>query len=225
LYEHDARPDGQLELTLLRGVGHMFVDFNTYAPLDAVEEGQCLGPQRLDYALLPHGGELPVERLAEAAAAFNAPLRVVQADHHSGELPPRHSFLELEPPALQLAAVKRAEDRASVIVRCYNTTGAAVQGRLRVARAWRAAYRITLDEQRTAQGTLAGGALELEVAPWQIVTIELEEEGGSCFVAEPSKGEMLRDRSVRLLVLTIALVFVRPFITDLLAPAPLIRWA
>ncbi|MCG8346510.1 MAG: hypothetical protein MI924_01860, partial [Chloroflexales bacterium] len=32
-------------------------------------------------------------------------------------------------------------------------------------------------------------------------------------------GEMLRDRSVRLLVLTIALVFVRPFITDLLAPA------
>ncbi|MCG8346511.1 MAG: glycosyl hydrolase-related protein [Chloroflexales bacterium] len=175
LYEHDARPDGQLELTLLRGVGHMFVDFNSYAPLDAVEEGQCLGLQRLDYALLPHGGDLPVERLAEAAAAFNAPLRVVQAEQHSGELPPRHSFLELEPPALQLTAVKRAEDRASVIVRCYNTTGATVRGRLRVAGAWRAAYRVTLDEQREAQCALAGGALELDVAPWRIVTIELEE--------------------------------------------------
>ncbi|NOK64026.1 MAG: hypothetical protein GFH27_549325n86 [Chloroflexi bacterium AL-W] len=172
LYEHDARADGQLELTLLRSIGYMFVDFQTYAPLDAVPEGQCLGTHRFEYAMVPHAND-PHAALAEAAAAFNAPLRAHQTTHHSGNLPSTHSFLALEPMALQLTTIKRAEDRESVIVRCYNTTDETIQGQLRVPGNWQAAYRVNLDEQREETLTLTGDSLSLVCAPWQIITVEL----------------------------------------------------
>jgi alpha-mannosidase len=175
LYEHDARPDGQIELTLLRCVGHIFIDFSTLAPRDPVVEGQCPGRYRFEYAIQPHAGAQPDDALAEAAAAFNAPLRAWQTDHHQGPLPAIHSFLALEPAALQLSAVKWAEDRDSLIVRCYNTTAAPVRGSLHVPGDWRAAYAVNLDEERGDPLDLErDGALTLEAGPWQIVTIELE---------------------------------------------------
>lgn len=175
LYEHDARPDGQLELTLLRCVGHMFIDFSTLAPRDPVVEGQCPGRYRFEYALQPHAGDQSDDELAEAAAAFNAPLRAWQTDHHPGALPGRYSFLDLQPTALQLSAVKWAEDRDSLIVRCYNTTARQVHGTLRVPGTWRAAYTVDLDERRDATLDLdRNGGLALDVAPWQVVTVELE---------------------------------------------------
>lgn len=175
LYEHDARPDGQLELTLLRCVGHIFIDFSTLAPRDPVAEGQCHGRYRFEYALQPHGGSQPDEALAEAAARFNAPLRAQQTEHHPGSLGAAHSFLHLQPSALQISAVKWAEDRDSLIVRCYNTTDTPVRGVLRVPGDWRAVHLVNLDEERTDQLDLdRAGSVTLEVAPWQIVTVELE---------------------------------------------------
>jgi alpha-mannosidase len=174
LYEHDVRPDGQLELTLLRCVGQMFIDFSTLEPRDPVVEGQCPGAYRFEYAILPHDGARSVAELVEAAAAFNAPFRVWQTDHHTGTAPSTDSFLQLEPVGLQLSAVKRAEDRDSVIVRCFNTTDQPVVGTLQVPGAWRAAYRTNLDEQRLESLAVSRGTLTLQVEPWQIVTVELE---------------------------------------------------
>lgn len=175
LYEHDARPDGQLELTLLRCVGQMFVDFSTIEPRDPVPEGQCPGAYRFEYALAPHAGDKPIEQIAEDAAAFNAPLRVQQTEHHAGSQPKTYSFLALEPAALQLSAIKRAEDRDSMIVRCFNTTDQPVRGVLRMAGEFRTAYRVNLDEERNDQLAVDhDGTLLIEAAPWQIVTIELE---------------------------------------------------
>jgi alpha-mannosidase len=174
LYEHDARPDGQLELTLLRSVGHMFVDFHSYAPLDPVEGGQCPGEHTFDYALLAHDGDLPLEQLVEEAAAFNAPLRVYQTDLHAGTLPHSMSFLSLTPTALQLSAVKPAADRDSVIVRLYNATAEPVSGRLELAGTWAHAFETNLDETRLRELHLTGSSLSLALAPWQILTVELE---------------------------------------------------
>jgi alpha-mannosidase len=177
LYEHDVRPDGQLELTLLRCVGHLFIDFDTLEPRDPAPEGQCPGEHRFDYAIVPHDAQRPVESLAEEAAAFNAPLRVTQTDHHTGELPPRHSFLHLEPAALQLSAVKRAEDRETLILRCFNTTDQPVNGTLRVAGAWHSAYHVNLDEQRgDVIAIRADGTIAIDARPWEIVTLELDSD-------------------------------------------------
>jgi alpha-mannosidase len=175
LYEHDIRPDGQVELTLLRCVGQMFIDFSTLEPRDFVEGGQCPGAYRFEYAVQIHDGRKPLAEVAEAAAAFNAPLRISQTDHHAGELPTTHSFLQLEPRALQLSAVKRAEDRDTIIVRCFNTSDQTVVGSLQVPGEWGAAYRTNLDEQREESISVSNdGTLTLHVRPWQIVTVELE---------------------------------------------------
>jgi len=177
LYEHDIRPDGQLELTLLRAVGHMFVDFHTFAPLDPVRGGQCLRSYRLEYAIAPHDGTRAVEDIAELAAAYQAPLRVVQAEHHDGSLPRRYSFLSIDNPALQLSAVKQAEDRPGVVVRCFNTTGTQARGSLQIAGALSEAFLTDLDEQRSAPLPLgAGGTVEIAAGPFGIVTVELRIE-------------------------------------------------
>ncbi|HEX6290085.1 MAG TPA: glycoside hydrolase family 38 C-terminal domain-containing protein [Herpetosiphonaceae bacterium] len=175
LYEHDVRPDGQLELTLLRCVGQMFVDFSTLEPRDPVVEGQCPGAYRFEYAIMPHDGERSLAEIAEAAAAFSAPMRAWQTNHHAGSQPSAHSFLRLEPAGIQLSAVKRAEDRDSIIVRCFNTTDQPILGTLHVPGAWRAAYRTDLDEQRLDSIAVSNeGTLTLHAEPWQIVTVELE---------------------------------------------------
>jgi mannosylglycerate hydrolase len=175
LYEHDLRADGQLEITLLRGVGHMFVDPATLHAWDGVEEGQCLGTHRFEYAVLPHDGKLPIEEIAEAARRYTTPLRGWQVPQHAGPLGAEHSFLQLEPVALQLSALKWAEDREGLIVRCFNTTAERVAGTLRLGGRWRAAYRVNLDEARGEGLAIGGdGSIAIEAAPWQIVTLELE---------------------------------------------------
>ncbi len=176
LYEHDLRQGDQLELTLLRGVGYMFVNLETAAPIDAVVEGQCPGHHSFEYAFLPHDGHAFLADLAEAAASFNAPLRVVQAvagltvaDTPAGG----RSFLSVQPAALQLSAVKFAEDRDSVIVRLYNITDGPVMGQVYLPTGWREAYQTNLDECRlTPLVPAADGVLTLTVEPWEIVTLE-----------------------------------------------------
>jgi mannosylglycerate hydrolase len=178
LYEHDIRPNGELELTLLRCVGHMFVDVHTLEPLDAVTDGQCPGTHTFHYALLPHNGQLPIEAVAEAAARFNAPLRALQVAHHAGDAPEEAPLLEIRPQALQLSAIKWAEERDTLIVRCYNTTNEIVVGGLWAAGQWGAAYRVRLDETRHEElpPPDVSGWRALRVGPFEVVTIELVPE-------------------------------------------------
>jgi len=174
LYEHDVRPNGELELTLLRCVGYMFCDPATLHAWDAVEGGQCMGERSFHYALLPHDGTLSVADLTEAASRFQAPLRGWQVAQQAGAHGAEHSFLRLEPACLQLSALKWAEDRESLIVRCYNASDTTVCGELHLPGPWQAAYRVNLDEQREAELPRGeNGILAVEARPWEVVTVEL----------------------------------------------------
>jgi alpha-mannosidase len=73
------------------------------------------------YALLPHSGKLDEAELTRLARSFNIPLRIVsQVSQGTGALPSQRSFLHLDNPAIDIAAVKKAEDGLGWIIRLVN---------------------------------------------------------------------------------------------------------
>ncbi len=136
-YEHVREAAGStLAVTLLRAVGWLSRDDLVCRPGHAGPErptpgAQCLGPAVYDYSVIPFGaGAFGLAQAAHEAYAFIAPLRGTAVEVASGMLPPVLTFLTLDPVDLVLTAIKPAEIGEGVIVRFYNSSDAAVAGRL-----------------------------------------------------------------------------------------------
>jgi alpha-mannosidase len=90
-----------------------------------------------------------------------------------------HQLLSLEGP-FELTALKRAEERDSLIVRVANPTPVAAVGRLHLARPVHAAWRTRLDEARLEQLEPAGPnpVIPLQLGPKSVASFEFVLEGG-----------------------------------------------
>jgi mannosylglycerate hydrolase len=164
-----------LYLTLFRGVrNRICTEFRSPSDYRDQKGGQQLGRLEFDYALYPHAGDWKTGRVYEEADAFAVPIGAIQTGaHHQGTLPLEGSFLELESDALVLSAFKRAEDRETLILRCFNPTGEDMVGRIRVMPEVKQAWRTNLDEVREEELAPRDGVIELAVGPRKIVTLEL----------------------------------------------------
>jgi alpha-mannosidase len=152
-------------LTLLRCVGvisqpegAIATRPHTAGPNLATPEGQCLGRQECEYALLPHGGELDDVALLRAAQDYRYRFLVAGTPVH------------LDPPIalhgdVVFSCLKGAEDGDGLILRCFNPSDSASRACVEGA----AAYRTRLDE--TGEEPLSDGSFEL--APGQIATLRL----------------------------------------------------
>ncbi len=136
-YEHVRDANGStLALTLLRAVGWLSRDDLACRPGHAgpgrpTPGAQCIGPASYDYSLIPFGGEsFGLDEAAHAAFAFAAPLRATASEAAQGPLPPELRFVALEPAAWVLTALKPAESGEGIVVRFYNSSAAAVSGRV-----------------------------------------------------------------------------------------------
>jgi mannosylglycerate hydrolase len=175
----DVNEDGgvTVALTLLRCVGWLSRDDLSCRREPAGPElptpgAQCLGAHTFEYALAPHGGGW--ENACAQAHAFNAPLRAVAAPASNGPLPPSLSFVQVEPPAFVLTAIKRAEDGRGLIGRGYNVGRRTCEVTLRLARPLRRATRVNLNEEPQEALKVSGGAVRLTARARQIVTVKLE---------------------------------------------------
>jgi alpha-mannosidase len=163
-------------LTLIKGVRYPKVGL----PPERVERldqvgSQCLGRHTCAYALYPHFGNWEDGEVFAQTYRHFAPVRAFQCGISAGDLPPRLSFLRLQPNGLVLSAVKKCEERDSLIVRFFNPTEKAVEGHLHLARPIRKAYLTNLNEERMRPLPLGdSGDLRLEVPHKKIVTVELE---------------------------------------------------
>jgi alpha-mannosidase len=83
--------------------------------------------------------------------------------------------VECEPKrALALSALKKADDRDSVILRVFNPDETAVETSLTSDRTLAGAHRTNLREQRQQPVTPKEGRVTLTLGPRKIATIELE---------------------------------------------------
>ena len=185
LPEYEARRgDGgrvELLLTLLRCVGWLSRGDVSSRPNNAgpglpTPEAQCQGMHEFEYALYPFEGSVDRAQLAREAEAYAVGARGVQPDgRRRARLPEECAFLTVEPGALVVTAVKKCEERDSVILRFYNSGTRKVRGRVQAYRKIRAAYLCNLAEERqeSLQPQSDGKALALSVPGKQIITLEL----------------------------------------------------
>jgi len=177
LIEFEARDDEArtLYLTLFRGVrNRICTEFRSPSDYRDQRGGQQLGRLEFEYAIYPHAGGWEEGRVFAEAEAYAVAIGAIQTGaHHQGTLPLEGSFLDLESDALVLSALKRAEDRETLILRCFNPTGEDMVSRIRVMPEVKKAWRTNLDEVREEELAVTDGTIEIAAGPKRIVTVEL----------------------------------------------------
>jgi alpha-mannosidase len=133
------------------------------------------GDHSFRMALYPHSGGWR-ERYRDGIA-FNFPLLAFVASGRESEgksLPSSGEFLRLEPGNLIMTTLKKSEDDDSLALRFYEAEGRFTRARVRLAPPIRRAYQTNLIEEEPKPVSVnPQGVLELDVKPWEIVTLKL----------------------------------------------------
>ncbi|GHF53508.1 alpha-mannosidase [Deinococcus metalli] len=157
---------GEVRLTLARSPIYAHHDPARPDPQrdhDHIDQGR----QETRWALCPHAGDWRAAGIPERAGHVGRPMPLTREYVHPGDLPPRHSLLQLDGlDGAAVSAVKRAEDGDAVIVRLHEWAG------------------------RGARGTLHwdGTAIPVDLRPHQILSLRVEPGGAACavnFLEEP----------------------------------------
>jgi alpha-mannosidase len=166
LYEDE---NSTLALTLLRCVSAM--TGGAEALVHSTPGAQMIGKHAFEYSVYPHFGGWAEAQTWRQAQQFNAPLSTMQTSAHEGDLPGEMSFLAVEPAQLVVTAIKKADGEDRLMVRFFNTTDAAVAGKVTVSGA-RVAELANLNEQiQESLEIAADGSVELDAAGKRIVTL------------------------------------------------------
>ena len=132
------------------------------------------GTYTLEYSFSPY------ERSARADAyacgySFAYPSAVaIGTDKHKGKLSSFEQYVSFDNEYIRLSALKKAEERSSIIVRFFNTSAEREKLSVKLSALFTAAHLCNLDEVRLADLNTADGKLELEVDAKKIITVELE---------------------------------------------------
>ncbi len=185
LPEYEVRRDEKgatICLTLLRCCGWLSQgDLKTRkgnaGPSIPTPDAQCLGTHTFRYAVAVHKGDWRSAGALRLSHEHNVPMRIVPArrkdqKHPEGSLPLVWGFLRVKPIDFFVTAVKKGEDRDSLMVRFYNTAGNR-EGYMQLWRAPKEAYLTNLNEERKGKAHFAkDGGISLSAKAWQIVTVE-----------------------------------------------------
>lgn len=173
-FEAIDKPERALAITLMRGF--VFRQSPVIDRWDIYPEmtlAQSLGEHEFRYAIYPHAGKWDQAGVHREAELYSLPLEVAQAGKHGGDLPKELSLLSAEPEAVALSALKRAEDRETLVARIYNPTAHDVTAVLTAYRPIASAALLNLNEEAQQQLSPAGRKLSLPLKAKQIATVEL----------------------------------------------------
>jgi len=135
--------------------------------------GQEPGTHRYALSLIPFSGA--VRSAVAEVDIVQAGLRAEATPLHPGRMPSALSFLAVDPPDLNLTAVKSAEDGQDVIVRLVNLSSDATPAVLRTLLPIRQAALVLRVETLVRDLTLVDRkTVRIEAGPHQVVTLRLE---------------------------------------------------
>ncbi len=139
----------------------------------ATEQGYEKGVRHtLRYALLPHAGDWRAAGVWQDGHSFNTPLVAVKASVHGGVLPKRHCWISVSDPRIVLSSVKRG--KRGIVVRVYETTGAAVTAKIALSFDARKVYETDLVERGAGEAAMEGPrSIPLSLRGFQVRTFEV----------------------------------------------------
>jgi mannosylglycerate hydrolase len=174
-YEAADLPARPLTITLLRAFAfRQSVVPGRWEVYPEMALAQCPGRHEWRYAVYPHAGDW-TQGVYEQAEMFTLPLEAAQSGARQGSLPKSLGFVELTGENLQLAALKRAEDRPnSYIARIYNPTRKTVSGTLNVWHNVKQAWSTNLNEERRETLDIVDTAIRFKIAKKKILTVEFQ---------------------------------------------------
>ncbi len=152
-YSYSAQ-DGELKLTACNT--SIFADHYGQELRDDTCRFMDMGEQRFTYALLPYDGAWRDANLNHRAALINRPMPVIEETYHAGPLGSEMRGIDISNPAIDLGAVKRAENGLGHVLRMVETAGQ--------------------DQAARIDFHLANRALNLTFAPWEIKTVLIPDD-------------------------------------------------
>jgi len=169
LYEYEVLPDADntIAVTLLRAVGEMG-DWGVFPTPDA----QLQGTYTMKYEIVPYAAAERAKAMTEGYQ-FQADLASCQIKNGKGSLPLAGGFLTWEGNGLNLSGLKKADECDDIMVRFVNVTKEPVVLKLAKQEWFADAYKSNVLEEKTGELEQKDGQYELEIAPFEIVTLGL----------------------------------------------------
>jgi alpha-mannosidase len=131
------------------------------------------GKHIFSYALFPHAGGWREAGTVQRGYAFNTPLLTVLTGSHKGSLPPELSYMSAGPGNIVLAALKKAEDRQSLVLRLYEAEGRKTEALLSFFREPKEIHELDLMENRLKSIPVSGKNISLKFGKFEIRSLEL----------------------------------------------------
>lgn len=180
LPEYEVLPkDTTMALTLFRSVGWLArTDLHTRigdaGPEIFTPDAQCLRDMEFHYGISLFEGSHEEGRLLERADEMNRSNPVAGTTVHEGNLPPKYSFCHLEEKGdIRVTAVKRAQNGEGIILRLFHAGQQTERVRLLFDDCVKKVYETNLAEEEKKEIVFAEGIAQLDVRPFQIVSLRV----------------------------------------------------
>jgi alpha-mannosidase len=161
---------GNIYCTLLRSVSVLSTDGES-GPLIPTPKAMELGEHTYTYAVLPHSGDWKKAAIHQHGHQFNHRLIALQTD--STALTCEFVGFILEPDNLIISAIKKAENYDAVVLRFFETRGEKCRATLKIPPLIKSASCVNLLEEEETNLAIEDGMLEMDVSPFEIVTLKL----------------------------------------------------
>jgi alpha-mannosidase len=135
------------------------------------------GHHRFSYALFPHADDLRTAGVVAEAEALNVPLNYIPVESGPGALPARSSIVSVDRPNVTVEAVKMADREDAVVVRLCEVWGTRGPARITFDRPVTTAVRTDVLERDVGPATVVDGGINLDLRPFELVTLKLAFEG------------------------------------------------
>jgi alpha-mannosidase len=187
-YEITGNEDKAIAITLIRSMNKLEFGGHAVNEEEYMELAQCIGTYTLRYSVIPHAGSY--ENAYRQWEDFKTPLRIF-ADRVPEEivlseyrdplqeicLPDEMSFLKIEGDNVMVSAVKKQEERDSLIVRVHNYGGKESSVVIKPTIPGftpKKAFETNLAERRLSECEMQDGSLTARIPPHGLVTVEFE---------------------------------------------------
>lgn len=158
-YGYDVK-DNELRLSLLR------------APKWPDPEADQ-GDHTFTYSLYPHQGDWIEAKITQKGYELNHPVTTILSTNHEGQLPNKHSFIEVDAEHVVLDTVKLGEE-SGLVLRFYESSGGRESVRIQLNEELDQAEETNLLEEHEKTLALDGRALEIAHHPYEVKTIRFK---------------------------------------------------